>query len=196
MSIDIAAAESRRPRRADARRNYDAIVEVARQAFARDGVGASIDEIARSAGVGNATLYRHFPTRDDLIVAALAQNMAATHRRGRELIEVDPPLAALREWLRLTIEQISVYGGLPGSLLDSAARAGSLLGTSCTNMQETTQALLSRAQRAGQVREDVTMQEVFDLAAGIAWVVSRDGHDRGHGARLLDLAFRGLAPGT
>lgn len=193
MSIEIEAAEARRPRRADARRNYDAIVDAARQAFVRDGVGTSIDEIARSAGVGNATLYRHFPTRDDLIVAALAQNMAAAYRRGLELAEVDPPIAALHEWLQLTIEQISTYGGLPGSLLDSAARAGSLLGATCTNMQQTTQTLLLRTQQAAQVREDVTMPEVFDLIAGIAWVVSREGHDR-RGARLLDLALTGLIP--
>ncbi|BCB83142.1 TetR/AcrR family transcriptional regulator [Phytohabitans suffuscus] len=193
MSNGISAAQDRRPRRADARRNYDAIVQAARQAFVRDGVGTSIDDIARSAGVGNATLYRHFPTRDDLIVAALAENMAATHRRGLELAETDPPIAALHEWLHLTVEQISTYGGLPGSLLDSAAHAGSLLGATCTDMQQATQRLLLRAQRARQVREDITMEEIFDLAAGIAWVVSREGHDR-RGARLLDLALTGLAP--
>ncbi|MDQ7908546.1 helix-turn-helix domain-containing protein [Phytohabitans sp. ZYX-F-186] len=195
MSTDISAWEDRRPRRADARRNYDAIVQAARQAFARHGVGTSIDDIARSAGVGNATLYRHFPTRDDLVVAALAENMAATHHRGLELVQVDPPVAALHEWLHLTVEQISTYGGLPGSLLDSAAHAGSLLGATCTDMQQTTQTLLTRAQRAGQVRDDLTMEEVFDLAAGVAWVASRQGQHR-RGARLLDLALTGLAPGA
>lgn len=109
-ATEITDWESRRPKRADARRNYDAVIEAARAAFARYGVDTSIDEIARSAGVGNATLYRHFPTRDELISAALAENMAAVHKRGTELAGAEEPLTALREWLLATIAQISTYG--------------------------------------------------------------------------------------
>ncbi|OIJ24713.1 TetR/AcrR family transcriptional regulator [Nocardioides luteus] len=190
---EITDWESRRPKRADARRNYDAVVEAARAAFARDGVDTSIDEIARSAGVGNATLYRHFPTRDELIAVALAENMAAVHKRGAELAETEEPLVALREWLLATIAQIGTYGGLPDSVLDAAGREGSLLGVTCTHMQETTQALLARAQEAGEIRADVRMDELFDLAAGIAWVISRDSAaDTTRAGRLLDLALVGL----
>lgn len=192
-ATEITDWESRRPKRADARRNYDAVVEAARAAFARDGVDTSIDEIARSAGVGNATLYRHFPTRDELISAALAENMVAVHKRGTELAGAEEPLAALREWLLATIAQISTYGGLPGSVLDAAGREGSLLGVTCDHMQETTRVLLARAQESGDIRRDVLMDDVFDLAAGIAWVVSRDrSADTDRAGRLLDLALDGV----
>lgn len=192
-ATEITDWESRRPKRADARRNYDAVVEAARAAFARDGVDTSIDEIARSAGVGNATLYRHFPTRDELIAVALAENMAAVHKRGTELAGAEEPLVALREWLLATIAQISTYGGLPGSVLDAAGREGSLLGVTCDHMQETTRVLLARAQESGDIRRDVLMDDVFDLAAGIAWVVSRDrSADTDRAGRLLDLALDGV----
>lgn len=192
-ATEITDWESRRPKRADARRNYDAVVEAARAAFARDGVDTSIDEIARSAGVGNATLYRHFPTRDELIAVALAENMAAVHKRGTELAGTEEPLVALREWLLATIAQISTYGGLPGSVLDAAGREGSLLGVTCDHMQETTRLLLARAQESGDIRRDVLMDDVFDLAAGIAWVVSRDrSADTDRAGRLLDLALDGV----
>ncbi|MFI5625944.1 TetR/AcrR family transcriptional regulator [Nocardioides sp. NPDC051685] len=194
-ATEITDWASRRPKRADARRNYDAVVEAARAAFARDGVDTSIDEIARAAGVGNATLYRHFPTRDELIAVALAENMAAVHTRGAELVGDEKPLAALREWLLATIDQISTYGGLPDSVLDAAGREGSLLGVTCGHMQETTRVLLKQAQDAGEIRRDVRMDELFDLAAGIAWVISRDRTaDAARAARLLDLALDGLIP--
>lgn len=184
----------RRPHRADARRNYDAIIDAARDAFVRDGVGTSIDDIARMAGVGNATLYRHFPTRDDLLAAALAENMVAVHRRGTELATGPDPLDALREWLLATIAQISTYGGLPASVLDSAGRQGSALGVTCVQMQDTTRLLLRRAQDADRIRPDITMEELFDLLSGIAWIISRD-HRPDRGARLMDLALEGLAGG-
>lgn len=188
---DDAGFVARIPRRADARRNYGAVVEAARRAFARDGVGTSIDDIARDAGVGSATLYRHFPTRDDLLAASLAENMAATHRRGLELCDAADPAAALREWLLAVIGQVSTYGGLPGSVLDAAGREGSALGVTCASMQRLTKVLLERAVASGPVRADVTAAELFELASGIAWVVSRDRpHDRG--TRLLDLTLSGL----
>jgi AcrR family transcriptional regulator len=179
------------PRRADARRNYDAVVAAAQEAFAREGVGTSIDDIARAAGVGSATLYRHFPTRDDLVVAAISQDVVVTHDRGVELLGAPDPLAALREWLLAVIAQNSTYGGLPASVLDAADRAGSLLGVTCTRMQRLNSALLARAQEAGGVCADLTADELFDLVSGIAWTVSRNRPDD-RGARLLDLALHGV----
>lgn len=191
--MTTAAGAGRKPMRADARRNYAAIVDAARRAFVREGVGTSIDEIARAAGVGNATLYRHFPTRDDLLVAALAETMSATHRRGTELTTAHRPADALREWLLAVVGQVGTYGGLPGSILDAAGRRGSALGVTCAGMQEVTRVLLDRAREVGQVREDVTPGELFDLASGIAWIVSRNRPADG-GRRLLDLALDGIGP--
>lgn len=190
-SAEATAPSETRPLRADAQRNREAIALAARRAFARDGVATSIDDIARDAGVGSATLYRHFPTRDDLLAAALAENMAATHREGARLLTAEHPLPALRDWLLAVINQVSTYGGLPASVLDAAGREGSALGVSCADMQHITRALLDRAQAAGDVAADVTMTELFDLASAIAWIVSRD-HPRDRGARLLDLTLNGV----
>ncbi|MFC5745829.1 TetR/AcrR family transcriptional regulator [Actinomadura rugatobispora] len=182
----------RKPKRADARRNYEAVVAAAQRAFLRDGAGTSIDEIARAAGVGSATLYRHFPNRDDLLVAALAENMAATHRRGTELVSAPRPAEALRAWLLAMIDQVSTYGDLPGRVLDAAGSRNSALGVTCASMQEITRTLLDRAREAGAVRADVTPEELFDLVSGIAWTVSRNRPEDG-GRRLLDLTLGGLA---
>lgn len=194
MSTDTEAAAwgLHRPNRADARRNYDSIVAAAREAFAERGAGASIDDIARAAGVGNATLYRHFPTRDDLLAAALAENMVTVHRRGVQLSESFEPAAALREWLLAVVDQVGTYGDLPTNVLDAASREGSALGVTCLHMQSATQLLLRRAQDSGRIKADVTTEELFDLASGIAWVVSRQ-RPRDRGERLLDLALTGLA---
>ncbi|MFT4235485.1 MAG: helix-turn-helix domain-containing protein [Microbacterium sp.] len=179
------------PRRVDARRNFEAIVCAARGAFARDGVDASIEDVARAAGVGSATLYRHFPTRDDLILAALSQNVVSSFHRGLELLDADDPFAALREFLIAVIDRSSTYAGLPTSLLDAASREHSRLGITCTRMQDLNARLLERAQSAGAVRADLTAQELFDLATGIAWTVSRNRSPE-TGPRLLDLALTGL----
>ncbi len=181
------------PRRADARRNHDAIVAAAREAFGREGVDTSIDDIARAAGVGSATLYRHFPTRDDLILAAIAQHTIATHRRGAELLSAEDAVQALHEWLFALVERLSTYGGLPANLLDAVGDEQSRLGITCARMQELNTLLLARAQAAGGIRADLTPRELFQLASGVAWTVSRE-HPPDRGARLLGLTLEGLRP--
>src|SRR5882724_4538307 len=102
--IALAGHESRpraeRPMRADARRNYEQLLDQARIAFAESGVDASLDEIARRAGVASGTLYRHFPTRLDLIQAVLAEQIAELATLGRGLLTADNEFDALATWLR------------------------------------------------------------------------------------------------
>ncbi|MCW3820080.1 TetR/AcrR family transcriptional regulator [Micromonospora sp. DR5-3] len=179
--------------RADARRNRDAIVTTARELFGRAGVSASLDEIARCAGVGAGTLYRHFPTREDLVAAALVDNMAAMRERGTQLVASSDPFDAMRAWLVLLVEQISTYGGLPDAVLDAARQAGSALGTTCATMQQLTADLLRRAQHAGLVRDDVTAEDVFTLGNAIAWAVTRDRPADG-GRHLVNLVIQGFRP--
>ncbi|HUN33963.1 MAG TPA: helix-turn-helix domain-containing protein, partial [Trebonia sp.] len=104
MVIALAGQDSRshpeRPRRADARRNYGQLVEQARMAFAEFGVDASLDEIARRAGVASGTLYRHFPTRLDLIEAVLAEQIGELADLGRGLLAAEDDFGALSTWLR------------------------------------------------------------------------------------------------
>src|SRR5262245_58081531 len=88
---------ARRPKRADARRNYEKLVVAAREAFAEDGTAASLEDIARRAGVGIGTLYRHFPTRQDLLEAAYVEEVEAISRSAEDLAEL-PPWEALVVW--------------------------------------------------------------------------------------------------
>src|SRR3569833_1873088 len=98
--------EPRKPR-TDAQRNRGRILEVAKSAFTRHGADASLDEIARQAGVGPGTLYRHFPTRDALIEAVYRSEVEKIAAAGRRLAEVNPPLEALRSWMLLFVDHIA-----------------------------------------------------------------------------------------
>ncbi|HEU0041112.1 MAG TPA: helix-turn-helix domain-containing protein, partial [Jiangellaceae bacterium] len=105
-----------RPMRADARRTYERIVEVARATFAELGAEAPLDEIAKRASVGPGTLYRHFPTREDLLAGALHRDMGRLNDRAAELEAVPSAAEALVEWLREFVAHVNVYRGLPASV--------------------------------------------------------------------------------
>ena len=131
MAAAAAGHDSRshpeRPRRADARRNYGQLIEQARLAFAEYGVDASLDEIARRAGVASGTLYRHFPTRLDLIEAVLAGQIAELADLGRGLLAAEDEFDALSTWLRATVRHALTYRGLSAAVLNSALDRGNSL---------------------------------------------------------------------
>src|SRR5687768_5589979 len=104
--------------RADARRNYDRLLEQARIAFAESGVDASLDEIARRAGVASGTLYRHFPTRMDLVEAVLAGQIAELVDLGRGLLRADDEFDAVSRWLRATLTHALTYRGLSAAVMN------------------------------------------------------------------------------
>src|SRR3954471_16540460 len=106
--------------RADARRNYERLLDQARTAFAEFGVDASLDDIARRAGVSSGTLYRHFPTRLDLVEAVLAGQIVELAELGRDLLDADDAFEALRTWLRATITHGMTYRGLSAEVMNSA----------------------------------------------------------------------------
>src|ERR1700760_526999 len=106
--------------RAGARRNYEQLLEQARIAFAEFGVDASLDEIARRAGVASGTLYRHFPTRLDLVEAVLAGQIAALIELGRGLLTAEDEYAAVATWLRAALTHAMTYRGLAAAVLNSA----------------------------------------------------------------------------
>src|SRR5437660_4191721 len=126
--IALAEHETRlragRPRRADARRNYEQLLEQARIAFAEFGVDASLDEIALRAGVASGTLYRHFPTRLDLIEAVLAEQIAELVDLGRGLLIAEDEFDALSMWLRAALMHGLTYRGLAAAMLNSALDRG------------------------------------------------------------------------
>ena len=158
-----------RPRRADAQRNRDLLLAAAKDVFTEHGVDAPLDEIARRASVGNATMYRHFPTRSDLIVAVYADEVAALCARGDELAATGEPREALFSWLAEFIAHVTSKKELALAVADDRTGTRStLFGQWHSAMHATASTLLAGAQRAGVVRADLDVPDLLSLANGIA----------------------------
>ena len=176
--------------RADARRNREELLEVARQVIREQGVDASLRDIARRAGVGIATLYRHFPTRDDLIAAIVGDGMRRMQIRATELSATKPSGEALNEWLADVTTRIGPYQGLPAAMLDALVSDGSPLSVPCADMMNAGHVLLSRAQADGVIRPDVTWPDVFTAVAAISGIATRSGPEAS--SRILSVYLDGL----
>ena len=174
--------------RADARRNYEHLLATAKQVFDERGVDAPLDEIARTAGVGNATLYRHFPTRSDLLIAVYADEVADLCARGEALAGADAPGEALFTWTRAFIDHVADKKDLATAIPenDRPARYHEWH----TAMHSTAKALLDRARKCGQIRPDLTVPELLKLARGIALTATSSVEID----RLLMLVREGLMP--
>jgi AcrR family transcriptional regulator len=180
-----------KPMRADARRNYERLLEEAQRAFAEHGVEASLEDIARRAGVGIGTLYRHFPTRDALLETLLRARFDAQAERARELLTHPEPLAALQTWLSGLGDATGTFRGLVELTADALSDESSRLYASCHEMREAGSHLVERAKNEGALREDVTTDELLLLLHAASWA---GGHLPGPGGmhRLLALVFEGL----
>ena len=177
------------PLRADARRNRQRLLDVAHGAFVENGVTASMDDIARRAGVGSGTLYRHFPTRDSLILALVSDDLErlaalADEQRSREQPD------ALESWLAELVEHNRTYRGLAESTIASAGKP-TPLGAACDRLHAAGAALVRDAQAHGTVRSDITPNDVIDLAAAVAWLTQHDSDSR-RCKVLLQVAIDGL----
>ncbi|QIZ99281.1 MULTISPECIES: TetR/AcrR family transcriptional regulator [unclassified Leifsonia] len=181
-----------KPLRADAQRNYDKIVNVACEAFAENGVQTSLDDIAKKAGVGAGTLYRHFPTRECLLAAALVESRQGLDARATELLTRPDAGEALNDWLIDLARHLSSYDGLPDSVADAVCDPESPLTAPCSSMKVATARLLSRAQDAGAVRPDVVADDLFVFASSLAWAANKSGYTRDDLRRVLNLFVAGL----
>ncbi|MEU7767873.1 helix-turn-helix domain-containing protein [Nocardia sp. NPDC049190] len=181
------------PSRADARKNRDLLLAAAREAVAEHGTNASLRDIARRAGVGIGTLYRHFPTREALLEALVNANFDALRARADSLLSASAPGEALMTWLGELAAGSATYQGLPESIMNALADEGSGLHAPCVQMRVAGGWLLERAQQAGSVRPDVTVSEVIALALGLAWAAERSVEPSDLAARLLSTAMYGLA---
>ncbi|WP_432011533.1 TetR/AcrR family transcriptional regulator [Streptomyces cucumeris] len=192
MAIETAQTPPR-PMRADARRNYERLLAEARTAFTRTGTDAPLEDIARRAGVGIGTLYRHFPNRTALMGAVFQGEMCALLTRSRELAEAPQPCQALVDWLRAIIDHASTYRGLAQALMACSTDESSALSRGCNlPLREAGSELLARAQRAGVVRPDVVIADLMQLTNAIALAVEQSPDDPGLADRLLALTFTGL----
>lgn len=157
------------PPRRDAQHNRAHILDVARQAFGSDGVDVSMDAVAKLAGVGPGTLYRHFPNKDALLAALLVDHYEALDRRRVEIeAQGCVPAVALERWIDALGDWMQAYEGLPEPLR-AACRAESPLTPTCHAVIATTERVLNAAQQEGSARRTVTGQDIFLGALAIAW---------------------------
>lgn len=192
----VGAGRSGRPMRADARRNYERLLQQAAIAFAEHGENASLDDIAKRSGVGSGTLYRHFPTRQDLLEAVYVDSVEEIAARGFELLAGSgSPGDALREWLAALAEQMTVMKGLKGLLGSVVTDNSSSVISACSGtLKRAAGELLAAAQEAGAVRKDLEPTELLRLvhaAVTAAEMAAPDGtrHDP---RRYLTLMTEGL----
>ncbi|WP_280265416.1 TetR/AcrR family transcriptional regulator [Nocardia wallacei] len=177
------------PRRADARHNRAQLLESADAAFRRDGVHASLAEIARTCGIAIGTLYKHFPTREALLRALIHDRVTSLQESAHRLADSGTPREALIEWLQEFGRCASAYRGLAESILTAAAAENSDLNASVENMRAAAGVLVLKAQEAGALRPDVSPAEVFALACGAG---AASGYTSADPDRLLRLAVEGL----
>ncbi|GAB2959359.1 TetR/AcrR family transcriptional regulator [Micromonospora polyrhachis] len=181
-----------RQMRADARRNYERLLDEARAAFAEQGVGTSLEEIARRAEVAIGTLYRHFPTRHALLEAILRDSMTGLSDRARELLDHPSPAAALTLWSRAALIHITVYRDLAPTLMSSFDDETSPLHSGCQALVAAGEQLLDRARQAGVVRADAQATDLFALLNAVAWVSDQVPDEQAD--RLLSFVVDGLRP--
>lgn len=178
--------DERRPHRADAARNFDAILVAARAAFTGQGTEAALDDIARRAGVGPATLYRHFPTRGDLIEAVYVAEVDSLCQDATRLAQEDEPWPALVAWVRHFV----TYMATKRVLLDALDRESGVFRACRDALYEFGGPLLIRAQESGEARQDIDIDDVMRFVIGVT--TSPFGSDEQR-ERILDMAVAGLA---
>jgi len=176
--------------RADARQNRARLISAATAAFAEKGADAPLEDIARRAGVGIGTLYRHFPSRLDLQAAVFRTQVRDVCAQGDALLATDAPQQAFAAWARALTGYLVTKRGLSRALIDAVGVESELITSCWMTMRDTTERLLESAQRAGVIRPDVTAVDVMRLLHGVA--VSSE-KDPSRTDLLLSVMLDGLA---
>jgi AcrR family transcriptional regulator len=179
--------------RADAKRNYDRIVEVAREVFREQGYDASLDEVAKRAGVGAGTLYRHFPTRDALLDAIMQTwVLRVTEATEKALVHEGSPRELLVDWFEEYVRLISVHKGGPAKITSAMGDPDSPIHTKCQVLADANARVVGRLRAEGALRDDIEPLQVCRLVGGVATVA--DQGDLGEDAvrPLLEVVADGL----
>ena len=181
----------RRAPRADAQRNRDLLLVAASEVFDERGPDAPLDEIARRAGIGNATMYRHFPDRRELLIAVYADEVTALCKQGEAMLESQSPEEALFAWLRAFIAHVATKRHLAFAIpRDHESERSAQFDQWHAAMRSTATALLTRARSAGVVRADVNVADLLAVASGIAVAAAVDDDQT---ERCLELLRHGVA---
>ena len=193
---EMAATDVTRSLRADARRNREAVLSAASRLFAEQGVEAQMPDVAKLAGVGVGTVYRHFPTKDDLIAALVGDGFGRLAEKARECLELDDPWTGISEFIRFSAEMQARDRGLCDIIGFRADITGAA--AEAAGMPELLDRLVRRAQRDGSLRRDLTWEDVPMITCGLGRAIHQEmGPATGRWPRLVEIIIDGLrAPGS
>jgi AcrR family transcriptional regulator len=195
-AAEAAAAVPGPPKRADARRNYDRLLAAATAAFAEHGADdVSLEEIARRAGVGIGTLYRHFPARQALLEAVYRDQVDGLDALAAKLLTAESPGAALGEWLRAFVAFGRTKRSLSSALVSTLGKDAEFLSACSRILRSRTEELLRRAQQAGEARKEVQAGDIMRLTHGLIMATDTGQADPGQTERLVALVVSGLLAG-
>ena len=179
-----------RPLRADARQNYERLIAAAADAIRELGPNVSLEEVAKRAGVGIGTLYRHFPNRQALLEAVYRDQVNVNCARGRELLATMPPAEALQRWLHSLLTYNLSTRGLKEALM--AGEVSPRTSECKANMHGVGGELLARAQEAGAVRRDIEVTDLLRLVHSIALMVEPGAEGAARAERVFEVMVAGL----
>jgi AcrR family transcriptional regulator len=182
----------RKPR-TDAQRNRERILEVAKEAFTRCGGSASLDDIAKQAGVGAGTLYRHFPKRDNLIEAVYRSEVEKLAAAERNFSETMPPIDALRAWMLLLVDFIAAKQIIAPALNSVVGGPSKIYESSRSLIQAANNALMKRAMDSGDIRGDIDPSDLLRAVIGASYLEPGPGWQQS-ARRLVDILITGSRP--
>jgi AcrR family transcriptional regulator len=182
----------RKPRR-DAQRNRERILDVAKQAFSRSGVNTSLDDIAKEAGVGPGTLYRHFPTRESLLEAVYRTEVEKLAAAERKFAETLPPVEALRAWMLLFVDHIAAKQIIAPALNALVGDPKKVFEASYTQIWDAIRALVKRAIKSEDIRKDLDPIDLLRALIGVANVATSPDWQQS-AKRLVDILIAGSRP--
>jgi AcrR family transcriptional regulator len=184
---------ARRKTRTDAQRNGERILEAAKEAFTRSGANSSLDDIAKQAGVGAGTLYRHFPTRDVLLEAVYRTEVEKLAAAERKFVQTMPPVEALRAWMLLFVDYIATKQIIAPALNTLLGGPSKVFEASGAQIKGAIHALVERAIKSGDIRPDLDPLDLLRALIGVSNVAS--GPDwRQSARRLVDILITGSRP--
>ena len=183
-------AQARKPR-ADSARNRQLLIDTAKQGFSEVGLNVSLEEIARRAGVGIGTLYRHFPTREALFEAVYRREVDELAELAGQMGQESSPVDALRQWLRAIVQLVATKKGMLAALALAADGRSDLYAYSAERLSKAIGTLLQRATKAGQIRSDITPEDLLRALIGLCYSYDRPDWQEPV-TRLLDVFVDGL----
>jgi AcrR family transcriptional regulator len=183
------SSDGRKPR-ADAQRNRERILEVAKQAFTRSGADTSLDDIAKQAGVGPGTVYRHFPTREELLKAVYRNELENLAIAEEKFAETMPPVEALRAWLLLFVDTVAAKQIIAPALNRLVGDHKKVFEASYAQMHEAIRRLVKRAVKSGDIRKDLDPMDLLRALVGVANVASSPDWQQS-ARRLVDILLSG-----